>query len=300
MPFLLYLFLSVLVLDLFKGINLIFKMIPKEVIRGTYFRRFALLGIFMVSIGIVGVGVVHMNTIRISNYSISIPRKAARIERLKIAMAADFHLGYLAPNKFIEKFENIINKIQPDILLIPGDIVDGYRDDGKMEDFAWMFRNLKIRYGIFACPGNHDTFRNNDSKGFFERAGIRMLKDEIIVIDQSFSLLGRKDYHSTDRKELNYLLQNISPDLPVIVLDHRPLALNEVSKYRVDIQLSGHTHNGQLFPINFLIHYLYELGWGYKKIKSTNFFVTSGIRLWGPPVRTAGNSEIMVIDVRFK
>lgn len=300
MPFLLYLFLSVLALDIFRGVNRIFKMIPKEVMRGKSFRKYALLGIFLVSIGIIGAGIVHMNTIRISNYTISVPRKGARIERLKIAMAADFHLGYLVPNGFIERFENIINRIQPDILLLPGDIVEGYRNDGKMEAFASMFRKLKIHYGIYACPGNHDTFRHNDSDEFFRRAGIRILNDEITVIDESFSLVGRKDYHSSDRKELNDLFRNISSDLPVIVLDHRPFALNEISKYRVDIQLSGHTHNGQLFPINYLIHYIYELGWGYKKIRNTHFFVTSGIRLWGPPVRTAGNSEIMEIDVRFK
>jgi len=87
--------------------------------------------------------------------------------------------------------------------------------------------------------------------------------------------------------------------LPVILVDHRPTEMDQVSKTAVDVQLSGHTHNGQLFPINLIIKTMYELSWGHQKLGNTHFFVTSGIRLWGPPVRTTGKSEIMVIDVKF-
>ena len=91
-----------------------------------------------------------------------------------------------------------------------------------------------------------------------------------------------------------------SPDLPIILMDHRPTELQEVSHTAVDVQFSGHTHNGQLFPINLLTHSIYELSWGYKKIRNTHFFVTSGLRLWGPPVKTAGKSEIMLVEILFK
>jgi hypothetical protein len=85
----------------------------------------------------------------------------------------------------------------------------------------------------------------------------------------------------------------------VILIDHRPTELDEVSRTAVDLQMSGHTHNGQLFPLNLILRNMYRLSWGYEKIANTHFFVTSGIMLWGPPVRTTGKSEIMVIDVRF-
>jgi predicted MPP superfamily phosphohydrolase len=99
---------------------------------------------------------------------------------------------------------------------------------------------------------------------------------------------------------VNEILGTTSPDLPVLLLDHRPTELEETSKTPVDVQFSGHTHNGQLFPINYILHSMYELTWGYKKIRNTHFFVTSGLRLWGPPVKTAGKSEIMLIKIYYK
>jgi len=86
----------------------------------------------------------------------------------------------------------------------------------------------------------------------------------------------------------------------VIVMDHRPTQMQEVSQTVANAQFSGHTHNGQLFPINYIIHQLYELSWGYKKIRDTHFFVSCGLRLWGPPVKTAGKSEIMLVDFMFE
>jgi predicted MPP superfamily phosphohydrolase len=94
-------------------------------------------------------------------------------------------------------------------------------------------------------------------------------------------------------------MKSITDSLPVILIDHRPTELAQVSKTLVDVQLSGHTHDGQMFPINLITRRVYPLSWGYRKIGNTHFFVTSGIRLWGPPVRTSGKSEIMVIDITF-
>ena len=88
--------------------------------------------------------------------------------------------------------------------------------------------------------------------------------------------------------------------MPVIVLEHRPTDLDKVSLSGADILLSGHTHNGQLFPVNLITKYYYELSWGYKVKNHTHIFVSSGIQVWGPPVRTAGNSEILIVNVRFR
>ena len=132
------------------------------------------------------------------------------------------------------------------------------------------------------------------------KAGIRMLQDAVLKIDGAFYLAGRNDARSRNRKSIEELLQTAPDDLPVILLDHRPTGLDRVSQSHVDIQLSGHTHQGQLFPINIVVRRQYELSWGYRKIRQTHFFVTSGVQLWGPPVRTAGASEILVINVIFR
>jgi predicted MPP superfamily phosphohydrolase len=126
---------------------------------------------------------------------------------------------------------------------------------------------------------------------------MKVLCDKIVVIDSSFNLAGRYDSHFMTRKNIDALMKSVTDSLPVILIDHRPTEIEQVSRTAVDVQLSGHTHNGQLFPINLITRKIYELSWGYRKTGNTHFFVTSGIRLWGPPVRTTGKSEIMVIDI---
>ena len=147
--------------------------------------------------------------------------------------------------------------------------------------------------------GNHEHYAGQDKGNFFDKAGIKILSDTNIVIDDGFNLTGRNDSHIRTRKEIGELLKSVNDSLPVILIDHRPTELDQVSKTSTDVQLSGHTHNGQLFPINLITRKVYVLSWGYKKIANTHFFVTSGIRLWGPPVRTTGKSEIMIIDINF-
>ena len=122
----------------------------------------------------------------------------------------------------------------------------------------------------------------------------------MLRIDNSFYLAGRFDQHFRKRKTINEVLSKDSTDLPIILMDHRPIDLQKISLTAVDVQFSGHTHNGQMFPINLITKSVYELSWGYKKIRNTHFFVTSGLRLWGPPVKTAGKSEIMLVDIDFK
>jgi predicted MPP superfamily phosphohydrolase len=132
---------------------------------------------------------------------------------------------------------------------------------------------------------------------FFDQAGIHLLQDTVEKIDNAFYLVGRNDGRSKSRKSINELLRDCDRSLPVIVLDHRPTDLDNVSHSGADILLSGHTHNGQLFPLNFIAKGRYELSWGYKLKNRTHVFVTSGIQVWGPPVRTAGVSEILIVNV---
>ncbi|MFC2141213.1 metallophosphoesterase [Acidobacteriota bacterium] len=298
--FLLYLFLFLVIFDILRGINRLLKIVPVEVIRSHKFRIISLGILFVFSAAVVIIGSVHYNTIRVKEYQVEVPRRSAAIKHLKIAMAADFHLGQITNKQFMKKFTAKINSLHPDILVIPGDIVEGHRDDGDMTEFQRLFRQIRSKYGVYASPGNHESHGRNNKLDFFTNAGINLLADTFVVIDNSFCLVGRNDRRSNNRKPIDELLDNIPGHLPVIVLDHRPTGIQQVSKHGVDIHLSGHTHNGQLFPFNYIIKNLYELGWGYKKIRDTHFFVTSGIQVWGPPVRTAGNSEIMVINIDFK
>jgi predicted MPP superfamily phosphohydrolase len=300
LPYLLYLFLLLIVCDLLTGLNRLLKVIPREKMLGRRFRAVCLAVVLSVPLVIEGYGILHFRQIRINPYAIQIARKGSSIEHLRIALAADFHLQDATAKTFMLAFVKKVNALNADLVLLPGDLREGHGDNQRESEFERQFRQIKAKYGVYAVFGNHEWHGGNNSQTFFNRAGIRVLQDQAIVIDRAFYLAGRNDDHSQNRKSLDELLQQMPEDLPIILLDHRPLGLAEVGRSKVDIQVSGHTHNGQLFPFNFITRAVYELSWGHKQIGNTHFFVTSGIRTWGPPVRTVGDSEIMLIEVDFK
>lgn len=300
LPFYLYLFLSVLIFDIFLLLNLLLKIVPPEKYRCTSFKKICLSSILSVSLIVVIAGIINFNTIRTSEYSIEIPGKSSKISHLKIAFVADFHLKEEVSISFVQRFAKRIAEINPDLMVFGGDIVEGDRNDGKLNQFEKIFSEIKTKYGVFAVLGNHEHYAGQDKGSFFSKSGMKVLCDSIVIIDSSFNLAGRNDSHFISRKRITELLKSVTDSLPVILIDHRPTEIDQVSKTNVDVQLSGHTHNGQLFPINLITRKVYDLSWGYLKRGNTHFFVTSGIRLWGPPVRTTGKSEIMVIDVAFK
>jgi len=298
-PFYLYLFLFVLLFDIFLLFNGLFNIVPVEKIKSTRFKTIYLSVILIFSVLIVIAGVINFNTIRTSEYCIEISGKSSKIRHLKVAFVADFHLNEGTNIDFVERFTKRIAIIKPDLMLFGGDVVEGDREDENMSGFEKLFREINPRYGVFAVLGNHEYYAGQDKGSFFDKAGIKVLCDTVIVIDSSFNLAGRYDNHFRKRKNIDTLMKSVTDSLPIILIDHRPTEIEQVSMTAVDVQLSGHTHNGQLFPINLITRKIYGLSWGYRKIRGTNFFVTSGIRLWGPPVRTTGKSEIMVIDIIF-
>jgi uncharacterized protein len=298
LPFYLYLFLSVLVFDIFLLINRLFRIVRVEKLKNTRVKATVLSLLIVLSIAVVVGGIINFNTIRTSEYNIDIPRKSSSISHLKIAFVADFHLKNNTSIDFVKRFARKIELIDPDLMIYGGDIIEGDREDVNMVPFENVLAGIKARYGVFAVLGNHEHYAGQEQGSFFDKAGMTVLSDTVVVTG-SFNLAGRNDSHIRTRKEIGMLLESAADSLPVILIDHRPTEIDKVSNTSVDVQLSGHTHNGQLFPINLITRKVYELSWGYRKIGNTHFFVTSGIRLWGPPVRTTGKSEIMVIDINF-
>jgi predicted MPP superfamily phosphohydrolase len=212
---------------------------------------------------------------------------------------ADFHIQQNTSLRFIEQFVRKADKLHPDLMLYGGDIVEGDRSDETNDQIESLLRQIGTRYGSYAVIGNHEMHRGQQQWDFFRKAGIRLLCDTVIRIDSLFYLAGRLDERAGNRKTVQQLLDSTLHDLPVILLDHRPTDLEAVSRSAADIQFSGHTHHGQMFPINLITKKIYEISWGYKRKGNTHFFVTSGLRLWGPAVKTAGKSEIMLVDISF-
>ncbi len=300
LPFFLYAFLSILALDIVLLVNLVFRFISRENLGKRQFRNRLFLSIIVFSVLIVVAGVINFNTIRTTEYNITVPRRSSDINNLRIAFIADFHLEEKTPVRFVEQFVRKISTINPDLLLYGGDITEGGRMGPHMEKFEGILKKVNPRFGVYGVLGNHDGYGRGNVEEFLKNSGIRLLKDSVAVIGNSFAIAGRNDSRVRDRLSAERIVTFAPPELPLILVDHRPTELDQISKTGVDLSLSGHVHNGQLFPINFIMRRLYELSYGHLKKGNTHFFVTSGIRLWGPPVRTVGKSEIQVVNVNFE
>ena len=298
--FFLYLFLAVILIDVALLLNLLLRLIPLETLRNRQFRNRLFLVIISFSATVVVAGIVNFNTIRTTVHSISIPRRSSGIDELKIAFVSDFHLEEKTPVRFVERFVRKIGIINPDLVLFGGDITEGGRLGPHMVEIEGILNMMDPPSGVYGVLGNHDGSGRGNVRSFLKNSGIKILQDTIVVVGSSFAIAGRNDSRMRERPGAADLVARAPDSLPLIILDHRPTEPEQLSNTRADISLSGHTHNGQLFPVNFITRRVYELSYGHKKKGNTHFFVSSGIRLWGPHVRTTGKSEILVVEVTFE
>jgi hypothetical protein len=195
---------------------------------------------------------------------------------------------------------------------MPGDIVETYgnTNEVKLNEFIEILKDIKSVNGIYAVRGNHDLPGPNvaDKIDFNKRLGITMLSDSLIDLGNKIYIIGLKYRGNNEKRPIDSLLMLRTKDLPVILLDHAPYCLEEDNRNNIDVQLSGHTHNGQIWPLNYVTDAVYDIAWGYKKINNTHLFVSCGVQdaiLPGNqdlsiPVRTGSVSEILEIDIEFK
>lgn len=227
-------------------------------------------------------------------------------ESLHIIAVTDIHLGNLIQKKHFDKLVRQIDGLKPDCVFFVGDTIDEDIDPVIRQDIGSSMRKLHAPFGVYAVNGNHEHMGGVErADAYLVAHGVRMLRDESVVIDEAITLVWREDYivrhFGEPRKELSTLLKNVRTDLPVIVLDHQPVKLTEVAKLGgVSLQLSGHTHHGQMWPFSYLTRAIFEVSWGEKKILDTWFYVSSGWGTWGPPIRTGNTPEILDIRIRFE
>ncbi|NDV60078.1 metallophosphoesterase [Bacteroides sp. 519] len=219
---------------------------------------------------------------------------------LKIVAISDLHLGYSIGKKEFEGWVELINKENPDIILMAGDIIDNSLLPVRQQHMEETFRKLKSKYGIYACMGNHEYISGyKESMEFLKEAGVVLLKDSAHLVDNSFYIVGRDDRASNERKATSELVQSIDRSKPIIMLDHQPYNLEEVEKNEVDLQVSGHTHRGQVWPISWITDAIYEKSHGYLQKGNSHIYVSSGIGIWGGKFRINSQSEYAVINLKY-
>ncbi len=265
-------------------------------------------------------GMAHAHDIKLKEYSISINKSMN--ESIKAVLVADWHLGYSIGKEHMRKMTELINAQEPDIVFVAGDIYDNsYEAIDDPDGIAEILSGINSRYGVYACWGNHDvdekilggfTFDYDAEKShspevaeFLEKAGIKLLEDECILIDGSFYIAGRVDGEkpATDgnvRKTPAELLEGVDRSRPVFVMYHEPDELAELAAVGTDILLSGHTHNGQVFPGNLTIKLAWENAYGCIKKDDMYSIVTSGVGVWGPFMRVGTDAEVVSIEITGK
>jgi predicted MPP superfamily phosphohydrolase len=298
LPLVLYFAMTVLLTDLAVAILRLSKAVTREKVRSDKFRLRRLAFVLAVPTLVVAAGIVNANVLRVREYTVEVPRRSSTLRELKVVFASDLHLGTMTSKGWLARFVDKVNAQKPDIVLIGGDIREGHRGEADLGAIEAQFRRLEARYGVFAVPGNHEGYAGTTGE-FFDNSHIRFLQDELAIVEGAFILVGRRDARRGTRGSVDDLLRKAPDGVPVILRDPRPTGMEAVSRTRVDLQLSGHTHHGQLFPVNFVTQLEYGLSWGHLKKGNTHFIVTSGAQLWGPPVRTVGASEIVVVHVKL-
>jgi predicted MPP superfamily phosphohydrolase len=214
----------------------------------------------------------------------------------KIVMASDLHLGYHNRKDELTRWVNIINSEKPDLVLIAGDLIDISLRPLIEEDMASVLRQIEAP--VYACLGNHEYYSNEPrARQFYQDAGIRLLIDSTALVDGRICIVGRDDRTNFQRKPLDKLMANVADSTFNIVLDHQPYELEKAEQAHVDFQLSGHTHRGQVWPISLITDALYECSWGPLKKGNTQFYVSSGMGIWGGKFRIGTQSEYVVASL---
>lgn len=219
---------------------------------------------------------------------------------LKVVAVSDIHLGYQTDKTMLKGYVDRINALHPDLILIGGDLIDNSVVPLQEERMEEELGQLQAPLGVYMVPGNHEYISGIDeSIDFIRRTPITLLRDTVVTLPNGLQLIGRDDRHNRSRQSLKELTAGLDRKRPLILLDHQPYRLNETEQAGVDLQFSGHTHRGQVWPLSLVTDYMFELSYGHRQMGNTHIYVSSGLSLWGPPFRIGTDSEVVVFELTF-
>jgi predicted MPP superfamily phosphohydrolase len=288
-----------LTFDLLRLANRLFKFLPKSLTPQRYTIITGTITDAAVALILV-YGSWRARTPVVTDYTVSINKPVPGDPTL--VLVADIHLGGMIQKKGLGEMVDKVNALKPDMILLAGDILDNYLSVYTSQNMSEEMRRLEAPLGVFAVPGNHEYFGESVPK--FQKLlaadGVRMLIDETVQAG-GMNIIGRNDRRGGARESIAGLVAQIPEEaqsLPLILMDHQPRELEEAAAAGIDVQLSGHTHAGQFWPVTFITRFIYELNYGLLRKGDATIIVTSGYGLWGPPLRIGSTPEI--VRIKFK
>ncbi len=301
-----YFILILVLIDVVRLLNIAIPVIPSAWLSNIVKTRMIL---FVSTISVVLVIIIsaHINTwfTKVNNLEIFLEGKNSEMRSVSMVLVSDIHLGSLTPKNRIQKMVNRINSLKPDIILLAGDILD--EDVGPVihRDLGSAIKNLSAPLGVYGVTGNHEYIGGiKEAAEYLTSHGVFLIRDSVIKINNSFYLAGREDmnigrFSGKTRMSVEKLLEKTGDGFPVILLDHQPFNLEKAAAAGADLQLSGHTHHGQLWPLNFITRAVYTISRGFGEVDGMKVYVSNGIGTWGPPLRIGSRPEIVLIDINF-
>lgn len=281
-----YLLMAFLVLDIGRLVHLV----PATWLKNNGITSLVLTGLMLVTFI---AGNIHYHNKQRQVINLTTDKQLER--PLKIVMLSDLHAGFHNRRAEVGRWVNIINREQPDIILIAGDIIDGnvrpLLAQGTAEELQ------RFNAPTLACLGNHEYITGIDKAiDLIGQTGIVLLRDSAAVAG-NVTVIGRDDRSNRRRKSVEQLMQGVTRNNYIILLDHQPFNLEEAEQNGIDLQLSGHTHRGQVWPLNWVTKKMYECDYGQLRKGNTDYYVSSGMGIWGGKFRIGTDSEYAVITV---
>lgn len=251
---------------------------------------------------IFAIGTYNAYTPTVRSYEVAVDKAVKGKEQIRIVFTSDMHFGVLSGKNHGKRMVEEINQLNPDVVMFGGDIIDDDPTPFIEKKIDKDISQIKAPLGVYAILGNHENYGGKIPEFVekMEEIDVKVLRDHSVELENNIILVGRKDYSDKKRKPLEELVSNLNKNKPLLLLDHQPNALVEAENNGVDIVMSGHTHRGQMAPNHLITGMLFENDWGYLKKGSMHSIVSSGFGFWGPPLRLGSQSEVVVIDVKFK
>lgn len=250
---------------------------------------------FIIIFIILGIGTFYKHNTMVTEYEIDSEGKVTA--PMNIVLVSDVHLGYINENASFIKMIDKVNSLEPDIVLIAGDLIDMYLEPVLEKNMLNELKNIKSTYGTYFTLGNHDIYGSKAAmltEILRNNAGTIVLRDEKILINNEIYIAGRDNFSQKPIKEI----LDGKDDKPVVLIQHTPDTIEEAVENGVFLQVSGHTHKGQMFPGRIFTKKIFKIDYGHEKIEDTNIIVSSGYGTWGPPIRIGSQSEIVIIKIK--